>query len=73
MFAYLSLENKKIGRIVKGTENCLIKDGKMLPDQMRKCQITENDLLESLRIRGERILISKICLPGTQRTNKYYF
>lgn len=54
LFAHLALKNHKIGWIVKGTENCLIKDGKMLHDQMRKNQITENDLLESLRIKGKQ-------------------
>lgn len=54
LFAHFSLKNHRIGWLVKGKENCLIKDGKMLHDQMRKCQITENDLLESLRIKGKK-------------------
>lgn len=54
LFAFLSLENHKIGWLVKGKESCLIRDGKMQTDQMMRCQITENDLLESLRIKGKK-------------------
>lgn len=53
IFAHLSLKRRWIGWLVKGKENELIRDGKMQPKKMRKCQITENDLLESLRIKGK--------------------
>lgn len=56
IFAHLSLKRRWIGWLVKGRENELVRDGKMQTKQMIKCQITENDLLESLRIKGKNDL-----------------
>lgn len=53
LVAILSLKINWLGYLVKGTENCLIKDGEMQRDQMKSCYITENDLRESLRVKGK--------------------
>jgi uncharacterized membrane protein YcaP (DUF421 family) len=53
LFARISMASHKFGWIVKGKQNPLVINGEIQPDQMKKCKITENDLLESLRIKGK--------------------
>jgi uncharacterized membrane protein YcaP (DUF421 family) len=41
-----------IGKYIKGQEKQLIKDGRLLKEEMRKQQITEHDSLEAVRLKG---------------------
>lgn len=41
-----------IGKFIKGQEKQLIKDGRLLVEEMRKQQITEHDLWEAVRQKG---------------------
>jgi uncharacterized membrane protein YcaP (DUF421 family) len=44
-----------IGKFIKGREQQLVKNGRLLEEAMRKQQITEHDILEAVRQKG-RIL-----------------
>lgn len=46
IFAKIAYKNKKIGAILKGRPYQLIKDGKIIWENMQKHSITEDDLLE---------------------------
>ena len=48
----LTRRNEALGRIVKGSEVLLIKDGQIQHDSLRKTSLTESDLMESLRLHG---------------------
>lgn len=50
----------KIGNIVKGHHQQLVKDGQMLRHTMEKHQITEEDLMEALRTNGSTQEIAKV-------------
>ncbi len=53
VFAILSLYSEKIGSIVKGKSNLIVKDGKILQEQMRRNQISKNDFMMHLRLDGK--------------------
>src|SRR4051812_25939430 len=44
--AGLSFFSKLFGKIVKGKEELIYKDGSMIRETMKKCMVTEEDLIE---------------------------
>jgi uncharacterized membrane protein YcaP (DUF421 family) len=48
--AGLSVFSKLFGKIVKGKEELIYKDGMMIKKSMNKCMVTEEDLIEEVRI-----------------------
>lgn len=48
-FAYLSYRSNWLGKQIKGRKTALIKDGKLLEENMRKSHITRRDLLLAAR------------------------
>jgi uncharacterized membrane protein YcaP (DUF421 family) len=50
LFATLSYHTSIFGPLLKGQPIQLIKDGKILNEQMRKANFSENDLIEVLRL-----------------------
>lgn len=50
LLGWLSIYSKAIGNLVKGKEIPLYKNGRFLPENMKKCMVTEKDMLESVRI-----------------------
>lgn len=53
IFADLSFHNHHFGRLIKGNEATLIRDGELQWDQMAHWRISERDLMEFLRINGK--------------------
>jgi uncharacterized membrane protein YcaP (DUF421 family) len=53
VFAILSLYSEKISSIVKGKSNLIVKDGKILPESMKKNKISKNDFRMHLRLDGK--------------------
>jgi uncharacterized membrane protein YcaP (DUF421 family) len=52
-FAFLAYNTSGFfGPFIKGSPVCLIKDGKVQEDELKKHSLTENDLHEALRIGG---------------------
>src|SRR4051812_16011228 len=47
--AGLSVFSKLFGKVVKGKETLIFKDGKMLKENMKACMVTEKDLIEEIR------------------------
>ena len=52
VFSWLSLKSDRFGRLVKGDEKILYKDGKYFHRNMNSTFITEKDLLEGIRREG---------------------
>ena len=64
LFAAVALRSRGFGRLVKGHERLLVRDGEVLWDEMRKAHITTNDLEEALRSNGEE--------PDVRRVKEAY-
>jgi uncharacterized membrane protein YcaP (DUF421 family) len=56
---WLALKNSRIGKLIKGKKTILMESGKFIEKNMLKSQITRDDLLEALRIKGN-IDINKV-------------
>lgn len=50
--AFLAFRNRKLGVLIKGKKSLLIKDGELNWENMKRTQITENDIKEALRQGG---------------------
>jgi uncharacterized membrane protein YcaP (DUF421 family) len=50
--AAIAFSHHYFGRLIKGTEDLLIKDGVVMDDRLRKNKITMDDLREELRLNG---------------------
>lgn len=50
--SWLALKNSRIGTIIKGKKTLLMKNGEFMTKNMKNKQITENDFLEALRMKG---------------------
>ncbi|OPJ55176.1 DUF421 domain-containing protein [Alkalithermobacter paradoxus] len=54
LISYIALKSKRIGEIIEGKPMHLIRDGKLLFDNMAKEKFNERDLLQELRKKGIR-------------------
>ena len=52
LLAELSHHSKRLGHLIKGTEVLLVEEGHIQKDALRKTNLTEHDLMESLRSNG---------------------
>lgn len=52
VLSWIAIKNSRFGSIIKGNKTLLIKDGKYVRENMNKRQISENDVLEALRSKG---------------------
>ncbi len=52
LLVMLALSNNTIGTLVKGKEIQLVKNGEILHQGLKKARLTENDLMESIRLQG---------------------
>jgi uncharacterized membrane protein YcaP (DUF421 family) len=50
LLGWISVYSKTLGNLVKGKEIRLYHNGKYLVENMKKCMVTEKDMLESVRI-----------------------
>lgn len=50
LLAWLSLRNHRLGTLIKGKERLLYSNGQFHDENMKRCLISERDLLESLRV-----------------------
>ncbi|WP_227006410.1 DUF421 domain-containing protein [Rufibacter latericius] len=59
-----------ISNFIKGKTAALVKDGKLLKDDMRAHSITENDIVETMRSQGGPMDIGKIDTACLERSGK---
>ena len=60
LLAFLSYRLNFLGQYIKGNFQCLVENGEINWDTMRKNNITENDLMEAVRMHGNGASISKV-------------
>jgi uncharacterized membrane protein YcaP (DUF421 family) len=58
LFAFLSSRSHAFGKLVKGRERLLVWNGEVRRAELRKAHLSDNDLLEMLRLNG------KVADPG---------
>ena len=60
LFAAVAFRSHAFGKLVKGQNRLLVKDGEIEWDAMRKSHVTTHDLNEALRSNGENPDVSRI-------------
>ena len=60
LFAAVAFRSHGFGKLVKGRDSVLVRDGELLWDAMRKSHVTEHDLEEALRRKGEEPDVKRI-------------
>jgi uncharacterized membrane protein YcaP (DUF421 family) len=73
VFAKLSIYNKWFGAKVKGEKILLYRDGNFMPENMRKVNITEHDILEDVRLQLQSADLNKVTEVYLERTGKISF
>jgi len=65
--AAIAFRSHGFGKLVKGSQRLIVRDGEPLWDAMRKSHITERDIEEALRSSGKEPDISQIALAHLER------
>ena len=73
VFAKLSIYNKWFGAKVKGEKILLYRDGNFMPENMRRVNITEHDILEDERLQLQSADLNKVTEVYLERTGKISF
>jgi uncharacterized membrane protein YcaP (DUF421 family) len=63
-----SLNNKTVGKLCKGSQVILYEDGMILYDNLKKVDVSKNDLMESLRLETNGQTFEKVA-KATLETN----
>lgn len=70
VFAAAAFRVHWISAMVKGTRIPLIRDGKVVPDGVRRAQVSEDDLAEALRLRVQHDDVSKVGVAYMERSGE---
>ena len=73
LFSKLSIYNRLIGKLTKGNNYLLYKDGNFIKDNMNKANISDNDIKEELRLQCKSEEMDKIKEIYLERTGKISF
>lgn len=60
LFAWFAQRNHTFGKLIKGRELLMVKDGQLQQTNMQKENITEQDLLEVLRTQGKITQVQEV-------------
>jgi uncharacterized membrane protein YcaP (DUF421 family) len=67
VFSLIATYSDNFGDLIKGYDRVIVKDGKLLPDAMRKSNLSEHDVLQSLRLNAQTEDVSKIKIARIER------
>jgi uncharacterized membrane protein YcaP (DUF421 family) len=73
LFSKLSIYSKFFGKLTKGNSYVLYKDGAFVKENMNKANISDNDILEELRLQCNTKSMDKIQEIYLERTGKISF
>jgi uncharacterized membrane protein YcaP (DUF421 family) len=68
--AWIGLYSHFFGRLVKGEAIVLFENGKLMAGNMKKCRITEKDLMEGIRLNGGVDSLDKVKTVFIERNGK---
>ncbi len=60
LLVMLALSNDTIGTLIKGKEIQLVKNGEILHEELKKARLTEDDLMEAIRLQGGVESVSEV-------------
>jgi uncharacterized membrane protein YcaP (DUF421 family) len=69
--AFVAYHSDRFGDFVKGGVYTLVKNGEAQRDEMRKVYITEQDLMEALRRRGQVTEVEEVKLAQLERSGGF--
>ena len=73
LFAFAAFKWRAAGRVVKGREQLLYKNGKFFEDRMAIEGVSENDILEQLRIKTQQNSLDNIAEVYFERNGEISF
>lgn len=71
--AYLSYKSHWMGAYIKGEKICIVKNGKYIEKNIRRCQLTPNDILQALRLQHGLEKITSIKEATLERDGEISF
>ena len=73
LLAFASFRSHRFGKLVKGTEVVVVRDGKVDSDALRRCLVTTHDLEEDMRLNARTDDISKVKSARIERSGDISF
>lgn len=73
LFSYVAAFSDTFGNVVKGHEQVLVKDGEILWKAMKKRNLSEQDLMQTLRLNTNSADIKKIKIARLERNGDISF
>jgi len=70
LIAFLSRRWHKFGILVKGTSDLVVRDGQVIEAGMRKNDLSEHDLQEDMRLKGQVDAVSEIKVAYAERNGQ---
>jgi uncharacterized membrane protein YcaP (DUF421 family) len=67
LFAAVAFRSHGFGKLVKGSDRVLVRDGEIQWDEMKRAHITEHDLEEALRSAGHRPDVKRVKAAHLER------
>lgn len=68
--AWIGLYSRFFGKIVKGEAIVVFENGRLLEDNMKRCRITERDLMEGIRLNSNLDSFEKIKTVYVERNGR---
>lgn len=72
-FSYIAARSHRFGQLIKGGVVVLIKDGEVSKKALRKCNLSDRDLMERIRLNAQTTDITKIKLATLERNGDISF
>lgn len=73
VFAWLAFRSHRFGKLIKGGEHTLVRDGKLDWPVLDACQITERDLVGALRLRCGTEEMDRVRVAQLENTGEISF
>jgi len=70
LFSGLCVYSKWFGKLVKGDEMIIYKNGQLQEENMKQCMVTKKDLIEELRINGNLDSFEKVETMHVERNGE---
>ena len=70
LFAWICIYSDFFGKLVKGESTILYKEGALMTENMKRCSISEKDLMEAIRLNGGKNSLSDIKEACMERDGK---
>lgn len=73
VLAYVSYKSSWLGKYLKGDKVYIVKNGKYIEEGLRCCRLTENDILQALRLQQSSEDIKMVKLAALERGGQISF